>query len=270
MPAAWNSVWFSILNVRCSPQSAMNSSACSRPLAVVLLAAILSSLVACGDRSSETPPSPDPPVTDPSAPAPAPAPAPPTRGQPAPTVTLPLSGDITTGALTPSSESVRVPSEEEKQRALDQVMNRLADQQAAGLRDAKITVNAAWPYEGYSMLSPNPASAIPARMVAIDLTVSGHTAAFDPDDIEIVDGITLVSYGSDPHLSVIRGPGEVITDPKAIPVAPAPIRLLLIYAFPKGTKTFTLFYWGQKLLDQPRGFDAEGWGLPYPAKTEAP
>ncbi|MCB1090004.1 MAG: hypothetical protein KDL87_00630 [Verrucomicrobiae bacterium] len=207
--------------------------------------------------------------TTPADPKPVQAPSPSSASQPD-TVVLPATGNITTGTLTPSSTPTRIPSAAEQQQALDLVMNRLAQGQAAGLKNARITVNAAWNYKGYSYLSPDPAAAIPVRMVAIDLTVEGHTSEFDPDDIEIVDGITLVSYDSNPHLSVIQSPGVVIEDPNQIPKAPAPLRLMLIYAFPKNTPTFTLFYWGQKLLDKPHGFDAEGWGLPYPEKEETP
>ena len=225
------------------------------PLPIAALLAVALPLASCGDRAEEASPPIDP------------APA---QSEPAPSVTLPRTGDITTGSLTPSTAPVRLPSDAEKQQALDTVIEGMRARQAAALENAQVTVNAAWPYEGYSTLSPDPASAIPARMVAVDLTVSGHTADFDPDDIEIVDGITMVSYGSDPHLAVIKGPGEVITDAKMMPIAPAPMRLLLIYAFPKTTRTFTLYYWGRNLLDKPRGFDAAGWSLPYPETPKAP
>lgn len=210
---------------------------------------MLSSLVGCGEKQ---PPAALPPAE--------------IQSPPAPTVVLPPTGEITTGVLTPSSPTTRIPGEAEKNQAVNVLLNQVKDAQSAALRDARITVNAAWPYTGYSTLAPDPASAIPARLVAIDLTISGHTPAFDQDDIEIVDGITSVSYGSDPQVTVINGPGKIISDPLLVPVAPAPLRLLLIYAFPKNTQTFTLYYWGQKLIAEPRGFDpaTNGWSLPAP------
>lgn len=230
----------------------------SAPQAAAIWLALL--LGACGEKSAQ------PPALPPPAPA-SPA-APPASG--AATVILPPSGEITTSvrfpgpAAGPSAAGATPPPPGQGPPDLDQLMSRLAAEQGAGLRGARITVHRAWPYRGYSHLAPDPAAALPARLVAIDLTVEGHAAAFDPDDIEIVDGITRVSYGSDPHVTFIRGPGEVIRDPAQIPAAPAPLRMLLIYAFPQHTRTFTLAYWNQILLPDPRGFESEGWGLPYP------
>lgn len=235
------------------------------PCAALAAGFALVCLGACGDKAEPTPPPSQAPTAEPTEP-----PAP-----PAPSVVLPPTGEITTGALSPSTPDIRLPSEAEKQAAaqqqqaaLGQLMDGLRQRQAAGLDGATVTVNAAWPYQGYSTLAPDPAAGIPARLVAVDLTVEGHTADFDPDDIEIVDGVTLVSYGSDPHLTLIKGPGQVLAEGDAIPAAPAPLRMLLIYAFPKATRTFTLYYWGKALLAAPRPFDAEGWGLPYPEKPE--
>lgn len=217
---------------------------------LTLLAAAAAFLIACGKspevgeeiiRSPDTPPAPA-----------------------VEKVTLPPSGQVTTSVGATSSPETRQLSPEEQAKVLDLMMNRLAERQSQGLGGGRVKVNAAWEYDGYSHLAPNPASEIPARMVAIDLTVEGHTADFDPDDIEIVDGVTYISYASDPHLTFIKGPGEIITAPADIPVAPQPTRMLLIYAFPKASQKFTLYYWGEKLLTQPREFEASGWGLPFP------
>lgn len=183
---------------------------------------------------------------------------------------LPQSGQITTSApgAAPANGQPQVLTAEQQAKVLDLMMNRLADRQSKGLGGGKITVNAAWKYDGYSYLSPNPASEIRARMVAIDLTVKGHTPDFDPDDIEIVDGLSKISYASDPHLTFIKAPGEPITSPKDIPHAPNPTRMLLIYAFPVDSSTFTLYYWGKDLLNEPMEFEESGWGLPFPEKVE--
>ena len=199
-------------------------------------------------------------------PAPAESAAPGSSATPSPgnTVLMPPTGQITTSANTPSTGERRLLTPEEQARALNLMMNRLAEGQAKGLGDGTVTVHGAWHYDGYSYLAPNPESAIPARMVAVELTVSGHRKEFDPDDIEIVDGLTKISYGSDPHLTLIEGPGKPIADTAKFPVAPAPTRMLLIYAFPRESQSFTLFYWGQELLDEPMSFEASGWGLPFP------
>ncbi|MCB1064434.1 MAG: hypothetical protein KDN20_16135 [Verrucomicrobiae bacterium] len=226
--------------------------------ATLFLLAISLFLSSCGDRDSSTEGDGTTIVSPP----------PPAQAAPTNAVTLPPTGQITTSASTPSSPSTRQLTPEEQSRVINQMMTQMADRQAKALNNASVKVNGAWYYDGYSTLSPNPASEIPARMVAIDLTVQGHTPDFDPDDIEIVDGLTMVSYASDPHITFLKGTEEIIEKPQEIPMAPHATRMLLIYAFPKSSPKFTLVYWGQKLLKTPMTFEASGWGLPFPEKAE--
>ena len=81
---------------------------------------------------------------------------------------MPPTGQITTSANTPSTGERRLLTPEEQARALNLMMNRLAEGQAKGLGDGTVTVHGAWHYDGYSYLAPNPESAIPARMVAVE------------------------------------------------------------------------------------------------------
>lgn len=156
-------------------------------------------------------------------------------------------------------------TEAEQNQVIDGVLQARAKQQAEGLGTGRVTVNGAWPYIGYSTISPDPAAAIEARLVAVDVTISGHTPFFDIDDIEIVDGASLMSYGSDPHAEPLRADGTILPVDEAAPVAPAASRWLLIYAFPKATPRFQLYYWGKALTPGPVGFGETGISLPYPA-----
>jgi hypothetical protein len=155
-------------------------------------------------------------------------------------------------------------TEAEQNQVIDGVLQARAKQQAEGLGSGRVTVNGAWPYTGYSTISPDPAAAIEARLVAVDVTISGHTPFFDLDDIEIVDGASLMSYGSDPHAEPLRADGTILPIDEAAPVAPAASRWLLIYAFPKATQRFQLHYWGKALTPEPVGFGEKGISLPYP------
>lgn len=154
--------------------------------------------------------------------------------------------------------------DEAQKRALDSVFQIRAKQQAEGLGTGSVKVNGAWPYSGYSTLSPNPEAAIEARLVAVDVTISGHTPFFDIDDVEIVDGSTLVSYGSDPHVEPLRPDGTLMSAEEEIPAAPGASRWLLIYAFPKDSPRFLLHYWGKALTPEPVAFGTTGLSLPYP------
>lgn len=164
----------------------------------------------------------------------------------------------------PADSGPRPLTAEDQKQVIEGVIQVRAKQQAEGLGTGSVKVNGAWPYSGYSTLAPDPSVAIEARLVALDVTVSGHTPYFDIDDIEIVDGESLVSYGSDPHAEPLGPDGALLPPGEVVGVAPDPSRWLLIYAFPKATLRFHLFYWGKCLTAEPVGFGTGGLSLPYP------
>ncbi len=239
-------------------------------------------LCACDQAPRETPSetagAAPPPAEAPSAPAAVPPPAEAraaSDAEPSPSVAEPMAEDDEEGpilieaAKSRQREETETPparqlDEEEQRRVLDNILQIRAKQQAEGLGTGTVRVNGAWPYSGYSVLSPNPEAAIEARLVAVDVTISGHTPFFDIDDIEIVDGASLVSYGSDPHVEPLRADGRLMGEDEAIPAAPAASRWLLIYAFPKASPRFHLHYWGKPLTSEPVGFGSAGLSLPYP------
>lgn len=171
-------------------------------------------------------------------------------------------GDILIPAA--QGDSPRPLTDAEQAKVLDAVFQARAKQQAEGLGTGSVKVNGAWNYTGYSYLAPNPAAAIEARLVAVDVTVSGHTPFFDFDDIEIVDGVTLLSYGSDPHAEFLNPDGTLKEPDQLQDEAPAPSRWLLIYAFPKETPAFHLYYWGKQLTPVPVQIAPSGRSLPFP------
>ncbi|MCF6312957.1 MAG: hypothetical protein L3J39_10950 [Verrucomicrobiales bacterium] len=156
-------------------------------------------------------------------------------------------------AATPSPKATSNPP-------LNQVIDGLRKKQAAGLGSGSVKVNQAWTYNGYSVLDAVPG----ARLVAVDVTITGHTPAFDFDDIEIIDGSSKMSYGSDPHLTLLTPEGKLPTPKDPPPTAGDPLRVLLIYGFPKKTRSFTLYYWGKNLLPKNHSIEPSGWELPFP------
>jgi hypothetical protein len=157
---------------------------------------------------------------------------------------------------------------EEQKVVVDQLMKARAQQQAQGLGSGGVKVNGAWNYGGYSYLSPDPNAAIEARLVAVDITVTGHTQHFDIDDIEIVDGANLMSYGSDPHATPLTLDGKIMPEGQWPEAPPRANRWLLIYAYPKQSPAFHLYYWGKALTNEPVPFGKTGLELPYPPKGE--
>ena len=170
-------------------------------------------------------------------------------------------------ALPPQAvDGIAPPVVGEKVQTIDDVLQARAKQQAEGLGTGDVKVNGAWSYTGFSYLSPDPAAAIEARLVAVDVTISGHTPFFDIDDIEIVDGVTMLSYGSDPQAEFLKLDGTLIAKGELPAGAPEPSRWLLIYAFPKNTARFHLYYWGKQLTRKPVEIGSGGLSLPYPRK----
>lgn len=137
--------------------------------------------------------------------------------------------------------------------------------QSSALNAAHVVINGAWNYTGFSFLSPDPNAKIPARLIAVDVTVSGQTPFFDVDDMEVVDGVTNFSYGSDPHFAYLDiTSGELLPGGVAPAQAPKTNRILLIYGFPKETKTVKIAYWNRILVNDAVTVADTGWEIPHP------
>lgn len=212
-------------------------------------------LSACGDPAPTPPATPDAPTETAEAG---------TKAEAEPQTAPEDDAPIVVEAAKSMPPAQRQLTPEEQKQVVDQIMQVRARQQAEGLGSGTVKVNKAWIYTGYSEISPDPASAIEARLVAVDVTISGHTPYFDIDDIEIVDGTTQLSYGSDPFATPLRADGQPMVDGDEMPVAPAASRWLLVYAFPKDSPKFLLYYWGKALTPNPVGFEPGGLSLPYP------
>jgi hypothetical protein len=173
--------------------------------------------------------------------------------------------ESTSAELPATAPDVTEPTPSAQKQVVDEIIRVRAQQQAEGLGGGKVKVHGAWNYTGYSWLAPDPAAAIEARLVAVDLTISGQTPFFDYDDIEIVDGTTKLSYGSDPHIALLTDGGELASPAQVPKPAPGLNRWLLIYGFPQKTESFLLYYWGKSLTPEPQPISPGGLELPYPA-----
>lgn len=186
----------------------------------------------------------------------------------------PADGDAQAGAAVEEDGVIRLENidpanprpltPEEQKLVVDEIMRVKARQQAAGLGGGEVTVNGAWEYGGWSYLAPDPNAPVEVRLVAVDVSFSGHTEHFDIDDVEIVDGASLISYGSDPHAEPLRLDGSLMPAGELPAPPPGESRWLLIYAFPKQSPTLRLEYWHQELTPDPIEIGAQGLELPYP------
>ncbi len=179
-------------------------------------------------------------------------------------LSIPSTPPTSPTTVPPSQPGSRPLTNEEQKVVIDRILAESAQHQAEGLGNGTVKVNGAWHYTGYSTLSPNPEAAIEARLVAVDITISGHTPWFDMDDIEIADGAVEVSYGSDAQIEPLQSDGSLMADDAMIPAAPLASRWLLIYAYPKSSPSFRLYYWGKNLTPTPVAFGESRLSLPYP------
>lgn len=143
---------------------------------------------------------------------------------------------------------------------------RLSREQSQGLIDAKVTVHRAYEYSGYTWIEPIET----AKLIAVDVEFRNYNEGLDLDDVDIIDGHSNDNYGSDPHIVNLTFDGKLATDidDSSWPENLGPLRVLLIYAFPKESKTIKLGYWGRDLTPQAIPISGNGPSLPTPKQNE--
>jgi hypothetical protein len=135
--------------------------------------------------------------------------------------------------------------------------------QSVAAADAVATIHRAYPYEGYSWFEPT----AEGKLVAVDVELTGYTADFDLDDIDLIDGVTGENYGSDPQVALLTPDGELAKDEaREWPAAPKPLRVLLIYAAPLSLQSVRLAYWDQDLTTRAFPVAGKGPSLSPPAR----
>ncbi|MCA9027403.1 MAG: hypothetical protein KDA86_19490 [Planctomycetaceae bacterium] len=145
-------------------------------------------------------------------------------------------------------------------------MESVSREQSQGLNDAKVTVHRAYEYSGYTWLEPIEI----AKLIAVDVEFRDYNQGLDLDDVDIIDGDSNENYGSDPHIASLTLDGTLSpdVDDSSWPDDLGPLRVLLIYAFPKDSKTIKLGYWGQELTPKPIPISGDGPVLPKPNPSE--
>jgi hypothetical protein len=158
----------------------------------------------------------------------------------------------------------------EQQAAQDSVESQVneslqatASSQAQSLKNAVVTVHRAYDYRGYTWLEP----AEGAKLIAVDVEFSRYDGSLDLDDVEIIDGSSGANYGSDPHIALLQGDGELSPNPDdaSWPADMGQLRVLLIYAVPKEMTSIKLSYWGQDLTPEASMLSKDGPSLPLPS-----
>ena len=127
--------------------------------------------------------------------------------------------------------------------------------------DVVATIQRAYPYTGYSW-HETPTG---GRLVAVDAEFVGYGSDFDLDDLDLLDGVTGENYGSDPDIALLRADGGLAKDEtKEWPLAPKPLRVLLIYVAPRSLESIRLSYWGRELTKVAFRVGGVGPSLPRP------
>lgn len=135
-------------------------------------------------------------------------------------------------------------------------------QQTKALEEMIVSVKAAYNYKGFSYHEPNEAE----KLIAVDVEFSNYSKDFDPDEVEIINGDTNEVYGIANTIAPLNEKGEVILEEHIMPEAPGPVRLLLVYAFPKGSNSLKLRYGGRVIPDKSVKLKEGGLVLKDPEK----
>ena len=157
-----------------------------------------------------------------------------------------------------SKEQVISPKEYQGQDP-DTVGRDIAQKQSQGLKNATATAFRAYIYQGSASYVEEPDK---YKLVAVDVTFSGSSENFDLDDVDLINGVTGVNYGSDPEIAFLKDDGSF----KAWSVDELhdPFRVLLVYMVPKSVASIKLSYWGQNLVKNPVRIEASGPMMPVP------
>ena len=139
-------------------------------------------------------------------------------------------------------------------------------EQSQGLNVAKVSVHRAYKYNGYAWIEPIET----AKLIAVDVEFRDYNRGLDLDDVDIIDGESNEKYGSDPQIAHLTLDGELASDvnDSSWPDDLGPLRVLLIYAFPKESEAIKLGYWGQELTPKPIPIAGDGPSLPKPDSNE--
>jgi len=145
-------------------------------------------------------------------------------------------------------------------------LERVLREQSQGLTDATVVVHRAYEYHGYSWLEPVDA----ARLIAVDVEFRNYNQGLDLHDVEVINGESDENYGSEPQTARLTLDGKPAFDSNASSWRdkPGPLRVLLIYAYPKASNSIKLGYWGQVLTPEPIPIVGDGPSLPKPTPSD--
>ena len=162
---------------------------------------------------------------------------------------------------------VRELSSDKLPPVIQKAIEATAARQATAARGMTTTIHRAYNYKGYSWHEESPEG----KVVAVDVEFGGYSPAFDLDDIDLVDGASGESYGSNPEVALLRPDGsQAIDEHRDWPVPPGPLRVLLIYSAPRTMRAAKLTYWDQALTPQASKLQNTGPALRPPRRESKP
>ncbi len=151
-------------------------------------------------------------------------------------------------------------------REVEDLLHSVMNPESEGLNNAETIVHRVYEYSGHTWVEPTEET----KLIAVDVELRKYRLGLDLDDIEIIDGETNESYGSWPDIARLKPDGSLANNPDEamLPEGLGPIRVLLIYQFPKASNTIKLGYWGQVLTRNPIQIAGEGLQIPKPARQK--
>jgi hypothetical protein len=122
-------------------------------------------------------------------------------------------------------------------------VHQASNEQSQALLHAKVTVIRVYLYTGRSEIQFGK----DARLVAVEARFEGYGERFDPNEVELLDGESGDSYGTDPEVSLAGDATDSPLDRSALPPPPGPLTVRLVYPAAKMASSIKLAYWGMLL-----------------------
>ena len=142
----------------------------------------------------------------------------------------------------------------------DAVTERVRKESQA-LVGASVRVHRAYNYtSGQTWIQPEGSK----KVVAVDVEFQGAGEGFDLKDVDVIDGLTNESDGTNPKIFLLRPDGSFQSFDWPSELAGQPMRVLLLYPVPESTDSIKLAYWQKEIVSQPVELAPDGPAMPSP------
>ena len=147
----------------------------------------------------------------------------------------------------PSADKPSAADESKLPANVAEAVREVAARQSQALKGATTIVHRAFPFNQNGVYKPS----ADEQLLAVDVEFQKYSKGLDLDDVDLIDGETDESYGSNPEIKMLRPDGMLSPNSYDDQAPNKPLRVLLIYCVPKKVASVQLDYWGDRLTEAP-------------------